>query len=39
MFTLGIINKAGKKKIIQDRNHKHFLYEGVHQIPVFNLKF
>ena len=39
MSALGIINKAGRKRIFKDRTHKRHLYEGLHEIPVFNLKF
>ena len=37
--ALGIINKSGKKRIYKDRNRKRHLYQGFHQIPVFNLKY
>lgn len=39
MHALGIINKAGKKRVYRDRTHKRHLHEGIHEIPVFNLKF
>ena len=39
MHALGIISKAGKKKVFKDRHHRRFLYEGLHEIPVFNLKY
>ena len=39
MQVLGIVNKAGRKKVFRDRTHKRHLYEGLHEIPVFNLKF
>ena len=39
MSALGIINKAGRKRIFKDRTHKRHLYEGMHEVPVFNLKF
>ena len=39
MLALGIINKAGRKRVFKDRAHRRYLYEGLHQIPVFNLKF
>ena len=39
MNALGIINKAGRKRIYKDRTHKRHLYEGMHEVPVFNLKF
>lgn len=39
MQALGIINKAGRKRVFRDRAHKRYLYEGYHEIPVFNLKF
>jgi hypothetical protein len=39
MHALGIISKAGKKKVFKDRHHKRYLYEGLHEIPVFNLKY
>ena len=39
MHALGIINKAGRKRVFKDRAHRRYLYEGFHEIPVFNLKF
>ena len=39
MVSLGIVNKAGKKRILKDRSHRRYLYEGSHKIPCFNLKF
>ena len=36
--TLGIVNKSGRKRVIKDKNKRRLLYEGVHEIPVFNLK-
>ena len=38
MHALGIINKAGKKRVFKDRAHRRYLYEGYHEVPVFNLK-
>lgn len=38
MNALGIINKAGKKRVFKDRTHRRYLYEGLHEVPVFNLK-
>ena len=39
MVALGIVNKAGKRRVLRDRTHRRYLYEGVHHVPVFNLKF
>ena len=39
MHALGIINKAGRKRVFKDRQHRRLLYEGLHEIPVFNLKY
>ena len=39
MSALGIINKAGRKRVFKDRTHRRYLYEGLHEVPVFNLKF
>jgi len=39
MVALGIVNKAGKRRVLRDRTHRRYLYEGTHQVPVFNLKF
>ncbi len=36
--ALGIINKAGRKRVYKDRAHRRYLYEGLHEVPVFNLK-
>ena len=38
MNALGIINKAGRKRVFKDRAHRRYLYEGLHEVPVFNLK-
>lgn len=37
--ALGIINKAGRKRVFKDRVNRRYLYEGLHEVPVFNLKF
>ena len=37
--ALGIINKAGRKRVFKDRANRRYLYEGLHEVPVFNLKF
>ena len=39
MSALGIISKAGRKRVFKDRVHRRYLYEGLHEVPVFNLKF
>lgn len=36
--ALGIINKAGKRKLYKERGQKRHLYQGHHEVPVFNLK-
>ena len=38
LHALGIINKAGRKRVFKDRSHRRYLYEGTHEVPVFNLK-
>ena len=38
MVSLGIVNKAGKRRVLKDRSHRRYLYEGSHKVPVFNLK-
>ena len=32
------MKKSGKKQTFKDKQLKRMLYQGVHQIPVFNLK-
>ena len=39
MQALGIMTKSGKRKNFADRQRKRILYQGNHQIPVFNLKY
>lgn len=38
LLALGIVSKAGRKRVFKDKSKTRHLYEGVHEIPVFNLK-
>ena len=39
MQVLGIMTKSGKRRTFADKQRTRILYQGNHQIPVFNLKF